>query len=76
MDIKNIAEGFLQQTRTVTLDQISKNIESDLSEPIQRRKSFKRKSNDWLSNYESFRELDLEAEGNMFDRSYSHIVHW
>ena len=41
MDIANFTESFKEQMKSVSLNEVSKNIESDLSELIHLRKNFK-----------------------------------
>ena len=41
MDIVNFTEGFREEMKSVLLYEVSKNIESDLSELINLRKNFK-----------------------------------
>ena len=53
LNVSSNEKDFQQQTKSVTVDEIGKNIESDVTE-LKAKKYFSKNPYDWLSKYKSF----------------------
>ena len=54
LNANSIKNFFQQQTKNVTVDEIGKNIESDITKTLKAKKHAFEKSYDWLSIYKLF----------------------